>query len=324
MPHPRTRRFAEFAGLAIGIAGSVFIVLTVVREWDEIVEAYRSAELSWIAVAALSGLAGMAVVGWWWIRFLAPDRPPPARRGSRWYFVGQLGKYVPGGVWPIVGRSELATRGGIPRAAAYRATVRSMAVTYGAAAATAAVAGVAFGPARLLAAALLVLLLALLAAITVPRSREMIERVLPARLRQAVGVPRPGPISADVLRHVPVWILVAASTACVVLALSHRMSLQGYGEILASTALAWLAGFVIVGLPGGLGVRESVFVAMMNDELGVATATSVAVMSRLVFIAVDLAGAGLSMAAGRDTRPPGSEAADTDHGLSGSSSTPRA
>ena len=53
----------------------------------------------------------------------------PHGRGLSWFFTGQLGKYVPGGIWPVVGQAELAGRGGADRRSSYLATVSSMAFT---------------------------------------------------------------------------------------------------------------------------------------------------------------------------------------------------
>ena len=58
-----------------------------------------------------------------------------------WFFVGQLGKYVPGGIWPVVGQAELARRGGTTRGIAYSATAMSMVATFLGAATVAAVTG---------------------------------------------------------------------------------------------------------------------------------------------------------------------------------------
>ena len=47
-----------------------------------------------------------------------------------WYFVGEIGKYVPGGIWPVVGRAELARRGGHPRSGAYASVALSLGALY--------------------------------------------------------------------------------------------------------------------------------------------------------------------------------------------------
>jgi uncharacterized membrane protein YbhN (UPF0104 family) len=57
-------------------------------------------------------------------------------------------------------------------------------------------------------------------------------------------------------------------------------------------AAAWVAGFVVVIAPGGLGVREAVIVALLQGSLGEAEAIVLATASRIAFTLVDL-GAGI-------------------------------
>ncbi len=62
-------------------------------------------------------------------------------------------------------------------------------------------------------------------------------------------------------------------------------------RMLFITSTAWLAGFVVVGVPGGIGVREAIFTSLASSVIGTPLAVSLALMSRVVFIAVDLTGA---------------------------------
>ena len=73
--------------------------------------------------------------------------------------------------------------------------------------------------------------------------------------------------------------------------------------LIYATCVSWIAGFVIIGLPGGLGVREAVFISLMTAPLGAGLAVSVAVISRVVSVAVDLLGAAISVPVSR-TAPP--------------------
>ncbi len=62
-------------------------------------------------------------------------------------------------------------------------------------------------------------------------------------------------------------------------------------RMLFITSTSWLAGFVVVGVPGGIGVREAIFTSLASSVIGTPLAVSLALMSRVVFIAVDLTGA---------------------------------
>ncbi len=53
-------------------------------------------------------------------------------------------------------------------------------------------------------------------------------------------------------------------------------------------ALAWVAGFVVIGAPGGIGVREAVFIIIFGPYLGSGLAVGLAVALRLISATGDL------------------------------------
>lgn len=111
----------------IGIAGLVFVAVCIGRDRDEIAEALESADPLWLAVSLSSGLCAMTLLGVNWLVIIRhAGSPAPTRRGLNWFFVGQLGKYVPGAIWPIVGQAELAHRAATPRSIAHSTTALSM------------------------------------------------------------------------------------------------------------------------------------------------------------------------------------------------------
>ena len=61
--------------------------------------------------------------------------------------------------------------------------------------------------------------------------------------------------------------------------------------VIASVALATIAGFVVAVLPGGLGVREGVLMSALAPALGSDRAVVAALMLRLVWVAAELAAA---------------------------------
>src|SRR5918994_2960965 len=71
---------------------------------------------------------------------MALSGPTPGRAHTvAWYFAGEIGKYVPGAVWPILGRGGRARRGGVARHRAYPSVALSLAALYLAALGVAAV-----------------------------------------------------------------------------------------------------------------------------------------------------------------------------------------
>jgi len=243
-------------GIAIALVCAAFVVARLADEWPDARHALASASVGWIALGVVLAAAGMVTVAFGWRAVLASlGHPLPERKVVGWYFAGEIGKYVPGAVWAVVGRGELATRGGVPRRAAYTSVAWSLALWYLVAAAFAC----GLAPWTFVAAALgLVALLAF----------------------------RPGVVPL-LVRYVPAWLFIGAATWSMVRALDPHASL---GRMLVITPAAWLAGFLVVPAPGGAGVREAAFVALAGGlEPGVAA--SAAVLARVAFVSVDAVGA---------------------------------
>jgi len=84
-----------------------------------------------------------------------------------------------------------------------------------------------------------------------------------------------------------------------VVALGSDLDASLVVELIFVTCVSWMAGFVVVGVPGGIGVRETIFISMTTAPLGAGVAVSVAVLSRMVSIVVDLVGAAVSVPVAR-------------------------
>jgi uncharacterized membrane protein YbhN (UPF0104 family) len=299
------RHLASAAGLLIGGAGIAFITRTIWRDRAEVGAALGALD-PWLAVLALLlGVTAMVQIGLAWRRALAivGERRPVVDTLYR-YYVGQLGKYVPGGIWPVVGRAEMARRGGVGAGAAYSSTVLSLATTY-LGAMVVAVATLPFGLDGQRAQRWVLVLLPLGVLALHPRVIDLalrwIERF--AGRRPGVVIPSWGTSVRLLARHVPAWLAIGLATWTVAAALGDAGTL---GNVLFATTLSWVVGFLIIPVPGGVGVREAVFVAAATSlPSGLAAAT--AVTARLVFIAVDVSGAAVTAAlVRRRTRASGS------------------
>src|SRR5690606_41727254 len=96
-----------------------------------VLDGVADASLGCVAAALVLAAAGMTWVAACWRRALALSGPPPALSQTvAWYYAGEIGKYVPGGVWPVLGRGELARRGGVPRGRAYPSVGLSLAAPH--------------------------------------------------------------------------------------------------------------------------------------------------------------------------------------------------
>jgi uncharacterized membrane protein YbhN (UPF0104 family) len=209
---------------------------------------------------------------------------------GRWYFPGELGKYVPGGIWPVVGRAELATRSGVRRTIAYTSVALSLAALYLAALAVVALAA----PFQLSAehdsvAPFLVLLLLPIGLLALhPRVLGTVlalaRRVTHRELH--VEIPPWRTSLLGVVVYTPAWLAIGTATWCIARALDPQAS---FGQVFVAAVLSWVVGFVLVPVPGGIGVREAAFTATAGLAPGIAA--TVALAARITFMLVDVLGA---------------------------------
>jgi hypothetical protein len=286
-----------FVAVTVGLGG-----YAVAREWAGVRAGLASLGPGTAAAALLSVLAAMlATMQAWRVLLAGLGSPLPARPAARILFVGQLGKYLPGSVWPVLAQMELGHAYHVPRHRSASASVLTMlmslltgllaalvtlpwaagATPYRWAFAIAPVLLVCLHP-RLLNALLGWLLrLARRPALELP----LTGRVVAAALAWSLG--------AWVLYGLQIWLLVVRLGAP-----PGRAALLAVGGY----AFAWSAGFLIVIAPAGAGVRDVLLVAVLGPVLGVGSATAVALMSRVLTTVGDLLGAAL--AAGSSRRPP--------------------
>jgi hypothetical protein len=286
---PLLAKLASFAGVLIGIAGVVFVIRTILTKREQVSDAFAQLNGLTLIVSLLLGLSAMTLIGYVWTRMLVTrGHHAPPRSAMAWYFAGQLGKYVPGGIWPIVGRAELAVRGGVPRPDAYAATGLSMVTTYLAAALAICVGSLASLTYPLVGILGLIGFLLGFLGFSNRNLRQKVLAILNRISPRATALTEPRRLLVLTLTHLPAWILMSLSTSVTASAFGADI---GIAHMLFITSASWLAGFVVVGVPGGIGVRESVFTALAGTALTPGVAVSLALASRVVFIAVDLVGA---------------------------------
>ena len=273
-----------FVALTLGFGG-----YAIAQRWHEITQALG--RLSPLAIAGALVCVLIAQFGTLrvWQRLLGGlGSPLPTTAAAKILFIGQLGKYLPGSVWPVLAQMELGTVYRVPRHRSASASVLAMLVSLLTALLVAAVTLPLTGHAGsyLWAYAAVPLLLACLH----PRVlRWGMDRLLRLVRRPPLEHPLSGPVLARVLgwgffvwvfNGLQIWLLVPVHSGT-----SLLLSVGGY-------AFAWSVGFLVVFAPGGLAVREVVLVTTLTPLVGVGTATAVALVSRAVTTASDVYGLG--------------------------------
>ena len=265
------------AGLAIG------------GQWDQIVEALRGAQ-GWTIPAALA--ASAAYLAATFASWRAVMRMLGARLGVAdafgLFFVSQLGKYVPGGVWNVVAAGELGADLRVPRRTSVSAMMVALLISV--------VSGlVVAAPALLLSSGATAYawawaLVPLLAALLIPP-------VLDRLLGVAMKLLRREPIEHDlswrgvlvaVIWSLCGWLLAGLQVWILAVGLGAGPGLTTIGLSVGGYALAWVVGFLFLVAPAGVGAREVVLIAVLGGVAGSATVLAVALLSRVLLTVADV------------------------------------
>jgi hypothetical protein len=216
------------------------------------------------------------------------------RRAAAVFWVSQTAKNIPGGIWTALARAGLAGQSGVgPRTTlAWLSTEALSSVAAGTlvgAAALAVAAG--SGPAGLPIGAWIALAVAALLSPLCLAPPSPVARLL---MRVAGVVPTPAQVGRAAINYLPVWVAGGAGFA----ALCRTVApLSGHDMLLAGGAacIASVAGFVVVPVPSGIGIREAALVALLRLVMPTALAVSVTLSSRVLAILVQTALAGVAL-----------------------------
>lgn len=303
---------ARRAGLVAGLRVLAAVVIlagvgyALVHNWAAV-----SAELARIPAGTVGLALFVAVVspvltlfGW---RMLLTDLGSalPLPPSASIFFVGQLGKYIPGSVWSVVAQAEMGRRLGVPRSRMGVVGLLSM----GLAVVTSALVGVPALPLLFdrggeqispwwVAPAFLAGCLLLW-----PR---LLNWCIATGLRLLRREPLEHPLSGRAIAVTSSWFVVAwlAAGASVLLLARELTPLGAPADrlLLASVAgyaLAAAFGMFSVIAPAGVGVRDGVLALLLSAVMPLAAATAVVVVNRFLTVLADVIVAALGYLWGR-------------------------
>lgn len=290
-----------------------FLARALAGHWDEVTHlTLREGGLVYLALGALvtCGAHVWAGVVWGWLLEACGHHQP-----TRWSVVTYLrtnpAKYLPGNVWHFVRRIQAAQQVSIPVDAAVLSVVLEAVLMV---AAAGFVACSSFAQSPWFATLLIPIVvgvhprwlnpvlskLALAKAKTFGRFSRTPSAPPsdPAQLKGYPLLPLAGEIGFVVLRSVGFLLCVAAL---------HAPSLSDFSVIVSAFALAWVAGMVIPGAPGGLGVFEAAILSLLQNRVPTGVVFGVVAAYRLISTGAEALGvfvpASWSSAGTPDTHP---------------------
>jgi glycosyltransferase 2 family protein len=303
--HPTRRhkvraRLISVARPAIAVLVFAAIAYAVASEWNGVRGALTTLDWPSVVLSFVAILAGTFAGLMAWRALLGDEGYPlsPIAAG-RIFFVGQLGKYLPGSVFSIVLQMELGKRAGVPRGRAFTTSLAWVGLSLS----TGLCVGMVGFP--VLAStgdnkvwALLVVLPFAVVASLPPILTRLVNLVL--RLMRKGPLPQPlswGGVLRAVLWLCVTWVLFGVHLWLLANALGAP-GLSGVTRCIGGFALAMAAGVLFVVVPSGAGVREAIIVAALAPVMSTGEALGIAVVSRALFIAADVVTAGVAALSG--------------------------
>ncbi len=267
------------------------------RESGDLAAAARRLSPARVGLSAAVAIAGTVCMGRAWLALLHGFGVRVDRRdAAAVFYTSQLGKYVPGSVWPVLAQVRLGARWGAPRRVMLGAGILLLTMLT--------VTGILVGalllpwssPEGLHRYWWLLVLVPPLVALLHPRVvSAVIDRVslwsggdrLDARV-SAGGLLRAG------LWAVLAWVLLGTHLLALMTAYG-RVDLLDAAAAVGGIGLAWAAGLAVIPAPAGAGVREGVLVLTLGPVVGGEAAVTVALASRALLVLVDIALAATSV-----------------------------
>jgi len=274
------RRFLPALRVLFLVAVVVFGWLSLRGRFDEIGNALADTSVLSVLGALLLVTLGLTATAVLWLRLmLRLDARLPIVDGSAMFFLGQLGKYIPGSVWSIGAQADMARRHQVPP----RVTVAAGLLFLGYHVDTAVVLGsVALisgkldpsWPAWVGWAGLVVGILGLAPGLVRLLGRRIGGREPAVNLAETLVL---------VMLMLGTWLLYSLALVL----LSPRSSMSDLLVLGGAFAISYAVGVVIIFAPAGVGARETVFVLLLTPMLSVADATALALLARVVHTAAD-------------------------------------
>lgn len=281
------KEVATYAFFLVALAGAAWAI---VGRGSELTKALQQLSILSLAGSFVAGLLGILALYKSWLAAVTDGRVElPVREGLRIYGVGQIGKYLPGSVWPVLTQAQLGRRLGISRLRMASGALLALAVSV--------TAGLVLGCLLLPFSggdAARKLWWAPLAAI--PLLLVLFPPFLNRTIAFAARVLRRGEVDsaytlAGIARCAGWATLGNLFFGLHIFCLVHSQgatSFRGYVLSVCAFSLASSIGVIVIFAPAGAGIRETVLIVVLAPVLSVASALAIALVSRSVLVLVDV------------------------------------
>ena len=286
----RMRSWRSAARIAFCVLAVALLVVTVVRERGALAAALQQLSSPDLVAAALLVVGGLVAQMLSWRALFAGQTSvkPTLRASAQIYYIGQLGKYVPGSIWAVVAQSELGLGHRINRSRSATVALGALAVLVVTGSGVAALVLGMTSPGSLRSYWWVLLVLPAGVCLLSP---TVFNRLIRLALRVTHREVATDGIGARSLAASSGWALVMwgffGAHVWVLAEALGTSSPDVAATCVGAFALAWVVGLLVVIAPAGAGAREAALVLALGPVLARPEALVLALVSRILMVAGD-------------------------------------
>jgi hypothetical protein len=303
---PATSRRRELFSALVLVLVLLAVAVVVSRNWQSFIDSIDKIGIGGLGLSLAAAVIGVVGNYLQWRSVLIGLKVRFGLiEGARVFFVSQLGKYLPGSLWPIVMQMEAGRRRGASRKTMLAANLITVLLSLCMGLVLAALLLPFSSPATLHRFWWALAVLPLLLVLAHPRSFPfLLDRVLKVTRREPLDVRMTGSATMTALGWSTLsWIAFGAHQAVLAAAVS-KPSLGLLALCIGGMGLAVSAGILFLPAPAGAGMREVVLGFVLLSALTSGQVVAVVVASRVIILLADLLLAALVSLTGGTKLPP--------------------
>ncbi|MEE8758964.1 MAG: lysylphosphatidylglycerol synthase domain-containing protein [Bifidobacterium sp.] len=285
----------RWAFLIVALAG---LLWAIIKNWKSLLTALSL--LPWWA-APLSFVLAVVYVLFtllsWYVVLADLGSHLPWTSALSLFGLSQIGKYIPGGVWNIVAAAQIGRDHKIPARRSVTAMTIAVLISL--------LTGVGLGSVTLLTTSktvqvptwiILVLLVLLCVILTPPILNRLVDLCFALLKRDSPGRKMTlSGLGLATLLAILAWLVAGLQIWLLIIGFGMSPSMGNLLLSIGAYALAWVVGFIVVFVPAGTGVRESVLGLFFAGLLSTGGVLGTVLVSRIAMTFADLLFAGIAV-----------------------------
>lgn len=290
-PNSPKQRWGVAVRWIIAAAIVWFLGSRIANDWPTVQSSFSRLRWAWLAAGLLPAIVYflMRVAAW---RNLLKHLNVPSRFGTAAmvWANGEVVRYIPGNIWSVVGRLAQSTKMNTNRTTMFMSMVLETIVLMLAATGISAIVLIGYPDFKFpMRTVILVVIAGLTLFFASPRPLRWLLHLLQRLLRRTDDAPVIGHAFTAFGYMAIAWLMYALFQLTVAVGLGVTLNFSMLVTMIGAFTLSWIIGYVSFLTPSGLGVREVALVWLLRPYVDQSTALLIAVLSRVMMIAVEVA-----------------------------------